>query len=70
MVKSAYREATRAAIADMIIGESRLDDVRVKAGNEYMTLRQASVWMTDYLFPPDPHWDNLSDKVTGTGERT
>ncbi len=53
MTDSPYREATRAAIADMIIGESRLDDVRAKAGNEYMTLRQASEWMTDYLFGPD-----------------
>lgn len=50
-----YLEATRYAIAELIVSVDQLEHVRLEAGNPDMTLREAAVWMTDHLFPVTPY---------------
>ena len=50
-----YPEATRFAVAEMIVSEDQLEHVRLEAGNPDMTLREAAVWMIDRLFPSTPY---------------
>ena len=47
-----YLEATIAGFAEIIVSEDHLEHVRLEAGNPDMTLREAAVWMTDYLTSP------------------
>lgn len=46
-----YLEATIAGLADIIHSEGYLENVRVEAGKPDMTLREAAVWMVQYMFP-------------------
>ena len=46
-----YLETTRYAVAEIIVSEDQLHHIRMEAGQPDMTLREAAVWMTDYLFP-------------------
>ncbi len=52
MTDRPYLEATRYAVAEIIVSADHLHHVRLEAGDPEMTLREAAVWMTDYLMSP------------------
>ena len=66
-----YLEATRYAVAEII--SDQLHHIRMETGNPDMTLREAAVWMTDYLVPdgcsPKP-WPGELAEAFGKKVRT
>ncbi len=49
-----YLEATLLAVREIIVKEDQLDHIRMEAKHPDMTLREATVWMTGYLFRLTP----------------
>ena len=68
-----YLEATRYAVAEIIVKEDQLHHIRMETGQLDMTLREAAVWMTDYLVPagcsPRP-WPGELAEAFGNKVRT